>query len=299
VSGLAGWTNTQGTIQIWNGLYGYAAADGTSWMQVDGKTSQTVVTKAGDALVLQFWYSPRPGESAASNSFQVVWNGTVIDALAPNGSVVTTPDWNLATYVVKATGNDTLSFNWTGNHATYGALLDAVSLVDRSASSATFASPPVNLSVDKKASASEIGYGSNAAAAVDGNVDGNFAHGSVVDTFGNNPQDYWEVDLGAVATVQSVNLFNRTDCCATRLNNFYVLVSQNSMDGQSLTQLLANPAVARVYTANTGFVMGNSPQLYSVNLGDAEGRYVRVQLAGTNQLALAEVQVMGWPAGAR
>jgi hypothetical protein len=45
--------------------------------------------------------------------------------------------------------------------------------------------------------------------------------------------------------------------------------------------------------------MGNSPQLYSVNVGAVQGRYVRVQLAGTNQLALAEVQVMGWPAGAK
>ena len=96
-----------------------------------------------------------------------------------------------------------------------------------------------------------------------------------------------------------MNLFNRTDCCATRLNNFYVLVSPTSMDGQSLTQLLANPAVTSVYTANTGFVMGNAPQLYAVNLGAVQGRYVRVQLAGSNQLALAEVQVMGWPAGAK
>jgi hypothetical protein len=32
---------------------------------------------------------------------------------------------------------------------------------------------------------------------------------------------------------------------------------------------------------------------------DGPGRFVRVQLAGTNQLQLAEVQVMGWPAGAK
>jgi hypothetical protein len=140
---------------------------------------------------------------------------------------------------------------------------------------------------------------------VDGNIDGNFHDGSVVDTAGNDAEDYWEVDLGAVGTLQTVNLFNRTDCCATRLNNFYVLVSQTSMDGQSLAQLLANPAVTGVYTTTTGYVMGNSPQLYSVSVGGSvsaggvPGRYVRVQLAGTNQLALAEVQVMGWPAGAK
>jgi len=105
--------------------------------------------------------------------------------------------------------------------------------------------------------------------------------------------------LGAVDTVQTVNLFNRTDCCATRLNNFYVLVSATSMDGQSLAQLLANPAVSARYVGNTGYVAGREPQLYGVGVGGVQGRYVRVQLAGTNQLQLAEVAVMGWPAGAR
>jgi hypothetical protein len=290
---------------VWNGLFGYSAADGNSWMQIGATStldtvSQTVTTTAGDALVLTFWYSARPGVAAAANQFNVLWNGTVIDTLAPNGTNLTTPSWQQATYIVKATGGDKLSFaQATSNQGGVGSLVDAVSLVDRGVSSATFASPQINLAYGKAASASEIAYGSTAAEAVDGNIDGNFFDGSVADTAGGNAQDYWEVDLGAVGTVQTVNLFNRTDCCATRLNNFYVLVSSTSMDGQSLAQLLANPAVAQVYTANTGFVMGNSPQLYSVNVGAVQGRYVRVQLAGTNQLALAEVQVMGWPAGAK
>jgi hypothetical protein len=244
----------------------------------------------------------------AQNKFNVQWNGTVIDTLSPSstpsGSQYETnlnvPVWQQATYIVKATGNDTLSFaQATSDSSGVGALLDAVSLVDRSTSSATFTSPMINLAYGKSASAAEIGYGTTAAEAVDGNIDGNYWDGSVAVTAGTNAQDYWEVDLGAVGTIQIVNLFNRTDCCATRLNNFYVLVSQTSMDGQSLAQLLANPAVTQVYTANTGYVMGNSPQLYSVNVGSVQGRYVRVQLAGTNQLALAEVEVMGWPAGAK
>jgi hypothetical protein len=171
------------------------------------------------------------------------------------------PVWSLASYVVKATGSDKLAFQATGNHPTYGALLDA--------------------------------------AALDGNIDGNWPDGSLVITGDTAAQDYWEADLGAVDTVQTVNLFNRTDCCATRLNNFYVLVSATSMDGQSLAQLLANPAVSAQYVGNTGFVAGNEPQLYAVGMGGAQGRYVRVQLAGTNQLQLAEVAVMGWPAGAK
>jgi hypothetical protein len=305
VTSLQGWTGSNGYVQVWNGLYGFTAADGSSWIQLGAAgsldaVSQRSTTTAGDALVLTFWYSARPGGAAAENQFNVVWNGTVIDTLAPKGTQLTAPAWQQASYVVKATGSDTLSFAQTGSDKDgYGALLDAVSLVDRGKSSATFASPMRNLAFGKTASAAEPGYRSTAAEAVDGNIDGIFADGSVADTAGNNAQDYWEVDLGAVGTIQTVNLFNRTDCCATRLNNFYVLVSQTSMDGKPLAQLLANTAVSQVYTANTGYVMGNSPQLYSVSVGAVQGRYVRVQLAGTNQLALAEVQVMGWPAGAQ
>jgi YVTN family beta-propeller protein len=313
VSTLAGWKGSNGYVQVWNGLFGYTTVDGGSWMQVGATAaldtvSQTVTTTAGDNLLLNFWYSARPGTTPAQNKFNVVWNGTVIDTLAPNGvssgsqygTNVSVPVWYQASYLVKATGNDTLGFAQPSTaQGGVGALIDAVSLVDRAASSATFTSPMINLAYGKTASATEPGYGTTAAEAVDGNIDGNYWDGSLTDTAGGSAQDYWEVDLGAVATIETVNLFNRTDCCATRLNNFYVLVSRTSMDGQSLAQLLANSAVTQVYTANTGYVMGNSPQLYSVNVGGVQGRYVRVQLAGTNQLALAEVRVMGWPAGAK
>jgi len=313
VASLQGWKGSNGYVQVWDGLFGYSAADGNSWIQIGAggsldTVSQTVTTTAGDALVLSFWYSARPGYPVAQNKFNVEWNGTVIDTLSPSstssgspyGTNLNAPVWKQATYIVKATGSDTLSFaQATSDSSGVGPLLDAVSLVDRGTSSATFTSPPGNLAYGKTASAAEIGYSTTAAEAVDGNIDGNYFDGSVAVTAGNSAQDYWEVDLGAVGTIQTVNLFNRTDCCATRLNNFYVLVSQTSMDGQSLAQLLANPAVTQVYTATTGYVMGNSPQLYSVGVRGVQGRYVRVQLAGTNQLALAEVQVMGWPAGAK
>jgi hypothetical protein len=39
--------------------------------------------------------------------------------------------------------------------------------------------------------------------------------------------------------------------------------------------------------------------VFSVGAGGVQGRYVRVALAGTTDLQLAEVQVMGWPQGAK
>jgi hypothetical protein len=302
---VPGWTGSSGLVEVWNKLFGYAAADGNSWIELDVQnqldtTSQKIATTAGDALVLRFWYSARPGVAANSNKFNVVWNGTVIDTLAPNGTGLTTPSWQSASYVVRATGNDTLAFTESGIYTDgIGGLLDAVSVVDMGPAESTTVTPLANLAYDKSASASTVGWGTSPAWAVDGNIDGNYGDGSVSISTGGAAQDWWEVDLGAQSIIQTVNLFNRTDCCSTRLNNFYVLISAAPMDGQTLAQLLANPAVTQLYTATSGYVAGNSPQELIVGAGGVQGRYVRVALAGTNYLQLAEVQVMGWPVGAK
>jgi hypothetical protein len=301
---VPGWTGSSGLVEVWNDLFGYQAADGQSFIEIDvagelDTTSQKIATTAGDALVLRFWYSARPGIAADSNRFNVVWNGTVIDTLAPNGIGLTAPSWQSTTYVVRATGSDTLAFTESGIYTDgVGGLLDAVSLADMGASATTTVTPMANLAYGKTATASSVGFGTSPAWAVDGNIDGNYADKSVSISAGA-AQDWWEVDLGSINVIQTLNLFNRTDCCSTRLNNFYILISATPMDGQTLTQLLANPAVTQRYVATTGFVAGNALQAFAVGVGGVQGRYVRVALAGTNDLQLAEVEVMGWPVGAR
>jgi hypothetical protein len=301
---VTGWTGNAGVVQIWHNQYGFNGADGNSWAQIaataaNGSISQTVATTAGDALILRFWYSARPGYSAATNQFNVVWNGTVIDTLAPSGLNFTVPAWRQATYVVKATGSDTLTFKESGLSApaTIGTLLDAVSLVDSGPSSQSLITPATNLAYAKPSTASNQSFATQASFAVDGNTDGVYANKSVLITGGTAAHDWFQVDTGALNIIQTVNIFNRTDCCATRLNNFYVLTSATDMTGQSLAQLLANPAVASRYVAAFGYVAANMPQMVAVDFGGATGRFVRVELAGTNQLQLAEVQVIGWAPG--
>ncbi|HEV3197325.1 MAG TPA: discoidin domain-containing protein [Bryobacteraceae bacterium] len=63
-----------------------------------------------------------------------------------------------------------------------------------------------------------------AASAVDGNPDGNFFDGSVTAT-SLDPNPWWQVDLGASASVSSVVVWNRTDCCVSRLNDYWVFIS--------------------------------------------------------------------------
>ena len=82
---------------------------------------------------------------------------------------------------------------------------------------------------------------------------------------------WWEVDLGEEYLIDSIVIWNRTDCCGERLANFYVTVSG------SRVAHIKNPPNPSV----------------TIPLNNKKGRYVRIELAGKNYLSLAEVQVMG------
>ncbi len=53
-----------------------------------------------------------------------------------------------------------------------------------------------------------------------------FFEGSVTAT---NPDlnAWWQVDLGASASLRSVVVWNRTDCCSERLSDYWVFISDN------------------------------------------------------------------------
>ena len=125
-----------------------------------------------------------------------------------------------------------------------------------------------------------------AGVAVDGNTDGNFFDGSVTATnFEANP--WWQVDLGSTATISSVVVWNRTDCCASRLGDYWVFVSN--------TPFLATDTPATLQSRAGTFASHQTAApnpSTSIPVG-AQGRYVRVQLNAPNYLSLAEVQVFG------
>src|ERR1051325_2784896 len=77
-------------------------------------------------------------------------------------------------------------------------------------------------------------FGAPASRAVDGNTNGNWANNSVTHT-DYNYEGWWQVDLGSVQSISSIKLSNRTDCCAERLSNFYVLVSDEPFNFTDLT----------------------------------------------------------------
>ncbi|MCE5209666.1 MAG: right-handed parallel beta-helix repeat-containing protein, partial [Chloroflexi bacterium] len=121
--------------------------------------------------------------------------------------------------------------------------------------------------------------------AVDGNTDGNFSHNSTTHTK-KNYQAWWQVDLGSVQSISTIDVWNRTDCCGSRLQKFYVLVSDVPFKSTNLNKTRNQAGVSAFYVAG----QGGRPTTIEVN---RTGRYVRVQLTGTNYLSLAEVQVWG------
>ncbi|MDO7171623.1 carbohydrate-binding protein [Mariniflexile sp. AS56] len=115
--------------------------------------------------------------------------------------------------------------------------------------------------------------------AIDGNTNGVWNNGSVSHTGGNatsDPAPWWKVDLGNNYKIETINVFNRTDCCSDRLNNFTVEV------------LDANGSVT--FSQFYATVPSNA---FTVNTGNVIGRTVRISKTSSTALTLAEVEVYG------
>ncbi|MBU1750433.1 MAG: discoidin domain-containing protein, partial [Chloroflexi bacterium] len=145
-----------------------------------------------------------------------------------------------------------------------------------------------NLALGRPATQNSTYYSGTADRAVDGNTDGNYYNGSVSHT-GRNLYSWWQVDLGSVQWVDAVQIWNRTDCCQSRLSNFYVFVSDVPFPSNNPSTLASDPNVWHYYVSG----QGGRPTTVPVN---SHGRYVRVQLTVDQNLHMAEVQVWGHPA---
>ncbi|MGB0384421.1 MAG: CotH kinase family protein [Ardenticatenaceae bacterium] len=142
----------------------------------------------------------------------------------------------------------------------------------------------INVAQGQVATQSSTASGGVASRAVDGNTHGKYQENSVTHT-NNEFQAWWEVDLGAVYELDTVRLWNRKDCCADRLSDFHLLLSDTPFVSTNLAQTQAQSGVSDYAFAGTAGEL----EEFAVN---RTARYVRVQLAGSNSLSLAEVQVL-------
>ena len=115
--------------------------------------------------------------------------------------------------------------------------------------------------------------------AVDGNTDGEFLNGSTTHT--NIEQGaWWQVDLGSKKNINEIIIYNRIDCCANRLSNYQVSISDK--------------ADFSTHTYQQDFHVAPNPKTnIKLDAPGKQGRYVRIQLLDKNYLSLSEVQVIG------
>jgi hypothetical protein len=122
---------------------------------------------------------------------------------------------------------------------------------------------------------------------VDGNTDGIFNNGSCNHT-GLDQNGWWEVDLGEVYNISSIEIWNRMDDSPVnnRLNPFYLFVSDDPFSSTDLETTKNQSGVWHVYRSHPVWPDFNA---YVARTG----RYVRIQLDDTEYLHMAEVKVWG------
>lgn len=151
------------------------------------------------------------------------------------------------------------------------------------------AQTPVNIAFNQMATQSSTANDGVASRAVDGITNGLWGNGSVTHTE-STLQPWWEVDLGSVQEIGGISVWNRTDCCSNRLSQFYLFLSDEPFNSDDPAVTQVQPGVFSVFQAN----YPNPDHTFILN---QTGRYVRIQLQGTNPLSLAEVEVWQSPAG--
>lgn len=130
--------------------------------------------------------------------------------------------------------------------------------------------PAMDLARGRPTSQMNTGWGGVSQRAVDGNTNTNYGGRSCTHTH-KNGHPWWKVDFGRTVAVQKVIVWNRNDCCWSRLNHFQVRVGNNycgSISG------------ARRGTSNT------------VSCNMKQGRYVKISLPRRDYLTICEVRVI-------
>ncbi|MDT0622608.1 BspA family leucine-rich repeat surface protein [Croceitalea vernalis] len=124
--------------------------------------------------------------------------------------------------------------------------------------------------------------------AVDGNIVGESPWSADLQhTISGESQSWWQVDLEDNFSIENMVIFNRSDKLQSRLNNFYVLISETPFSPTAtLDELLTDENIEYIF-------FEGAAGLESEIAFETTGRYVRVQLSDVGTLHMAEVQVFG------
>ncbi len=144
-----------------------------------------------------------------------------------------------------------------------------------------------NIALNGTAKQVSTNFSANASKAIDGNREGNFWNAAKpvsITNWTNNA--WWEIDLGAVANIDDVKIWGRTDCCANILKDYYVFVSDVPFNSTNLNNTINQSGVSNTLRTSAA----GRPSTISIN---RTGRYLRIQLKEQGYVALAEVEIFG------
>jgi DNA-binding beta-propeller fold protein YncE/mono/diheme cytochrome c family protein len=167
------------------------------------------------------------------------------------------------------------------NGVNWGLVADGAFADDLSEKQVALASrPEFNIALGKSATQSSTQGAAHAALAINGD---RAADGSVAQTL-VELNSWWAIDLGAQYNVQAVRLWPAADCCDAA-GRLHLLLSGAPFATQTLTATQAQPGVSDLVLT--------LPITAPVTVDLARvGRYLRLQLAGSGALALAEVELL-------
>ncbi|MDF7799263.1 discoidin domain-containing protein [Pontiellaceae bacterium B1224] len=131
-----------------------------------------------------------------------------------------------------------------------------------------------NITFYGKATQSSTDDDALASLAIDQNTNGQFSEGSVTLT-ASEAQPWWQLELESSSRISEIKIWGRTDSYQSRLSNYDVTILND--DAQPVWTSYQAP-----YPNPSASVLPN-----------VTGRYVVIQLRGTNPLSLAEVEIFG------
>ncbi len=141
-----------------------------------------------------------------------------------------------------------------------------------------------NEAVGSTATQGSTWQGAKADRAVDGNTDGDFNAGSVSSTLAGW-KNFWQTRLDDVYPIESIRIWPRTDCCDATLDPYYVFVSANPIPDVAPEVLLTTAGIRAIRHEGPMNEAWETPVDYA-------GQYVKVQLAESGLLQLAEIEVL-------
>lgn len=141
-----------------------------------------------------------------------------------------------------------------------------------------------NVAVGAIATQGSTWKNAKASLAVDGNTDGDFDNGSVSSTL-HGWQNFWWANIKQALPIESIRIWPRTDCCDAVLDPYYIFISELPIPDADPATLLATPGIRAIRHQGPMNEAWRTPV-------DFKGQYVKIQLAESGMLQLAEVEVL-------